>query len=88
MNGKNVIILTPHNDPDEPVRPKFSGDMIAAFAVKDALNGATGHYGHLIDMNSTTNLDLQAALYTGREWKVIDITPQIKPNPLPPGVTT
>jgi len=88
MNKKTVIIKTPHNDPDAPVAPRIIGDVFAVNDVREALNGAAGFYGHLIDIDKTTNLDLQSAIRLSRKWEVIYSTPEIEPNPLPPGAVT
>lgn len=88
IGGKIVVIKTPHNDPDVPVAPSITGDVFAVNAVREILNGATGFYGHLINIDSTTNLDLHSAINSAQEWDVVYIRPTIYPLPLPPGAVT
>lgn len=74
-------ISTPHNDPDKLVNPSLAG--IDLNTLKAELSQAYGHYGHTIDLENTTNLDLQAASYKLPSFEVVSVEPAIAPNPLP-----
>lgn len=91
-----VILTTPHNDPDEPVSPTIEFEPVAR-GLEDIIRrdferetrSLYGHYGHSVDIKSTTNLDLRAAVHQMPSFKVILLEPErIKPNPLPEGVDT
>ncbi len=89
VTESRVIIETEHDDPDEPVKPRFASDSSDAILIaKDEFNEASGHYGHLIDIESTTNLDLATAARQLPSFKLISVEPEIKANPIPPGANT
>lgn len=84
---KHKYTLEPHaiategSDPDEPVSPTLMGESLNT--LRSELSASYGHYGHTIDLDSTTNLDLQAAVYGLPSFEVVSIEPAIAPNPLP-----
>lgn len=84
--GGTVEITTPHNDPDRPVSPTYTGESEVVQILKEELSESYGHYGHILDPDNTTNLDLQAAIaLKGKPWEVIEIEPRIEPAELPEG---
>lgn len=74
-------IQTEGNDPDKPVTPTITGGSIDT--LRSELSESYGHYGHTIDLESTTNLDLQAAVHALPSFEAVSIKPAIAPNPLP-----
>ena len=88
INGNFVTIKTPHNDPDDIAPVVFGGKVSDVLDVQLGLSGASGYYGHSIDLKRTTNLDLQFAIVSLPLWEVLSVSPQISPNPLPPGVVS
>lgn len=90
-----VTITTDHNDPDEIVYPQISvesGNNKIQKHIEERLraeiNRGSGFYGHTMDFDNTTNLDLSAAVTSLSSFEVISIEPKITPNPLPDGVKT
>lgn len=83
-----VMIRTPHHDPDGAVEPEYIGLPMLVDLVKRKISESYGFYGHLLDPDAITNLDLAHALKTGKDWKVEEIAPEIRPAPLPEGVAT
>lgn len=85
-----LTVTTPNDDPDEVVKPEISTDSEASDLLQEifqlALEDSAGHYGHIIDPNNVSNLDLQAACYKLEDFEVVEIKPRISPNPLPEGV--
>lgn len=64
--GKKIAIATDGTDPDAIVFPKVEGDGDAIkriTALFDTDPGIVGHYGNQVSIQSTTNLDLHAAIY-------------------------
>ncbi len=93
--GTEIIIETQHNDPDDPVKLDFRAKNQEEQLIVDALKNNTlkieiesqyGHYGHGIELNSTTNLDLAIAVRSLPSFELISIDPRIMPSPLPEGV--
>lgn len=91
----NLTLTTEHDDPDKNVRPQIT-IQTAYPGLEASIKGnlereiefAHGHYGHLVNLYSTSNLDLAAAVKQLKSFKVVSIEPQIKPNSLPPGAIT
>lgn len=97
VTGTEIIIETQHNDPDESIEIDFRAKNQEEQLVADALGANTlkyeierqhGFYGHRIELDSTTNLDLAHAVRSLPSFDLISIEPQIKPSPLPEGVQT
>ena len=78
-----ATITTNHDDPDEVVTVIFGGAHFEQLLHE--LSKSYGHYGHLIDTESTTNLDLQSAAHKLPSFELKSIEPEIKPRPLPEG---
>lgn len=83
-----VMIRTPHDDPDGTVKPEYVGLSMFVNLVKMKLSESYGFYGHLLDPDAITNLDLNHALVVGKDWEVEAIAPKIEPSPLPDGAVT
>jgi len=82
-----IIITTPGYDPDTPVTPKFSSEEpLEITLLKSELEDSYGYYGHIFHVERTTNLDLYAALFGLKDYKIISVDKLPKPRPLPPGV--
>ena len=84
-----LIVTTPNDDPDEVVTPELSSDSEAGELLEElfkaALEDSAGHYGHVIDSDNVSNLDLQAACYKLNEFEVAEVEPPISPSELPEG---
>ena len=78
--GYNVAIATPHNDPDQTFSLKLEDIWL-----KKELGNAYGYYGHGINLDNISNLDLAIAVKTLPSFTVVNIEPKIKPNLLPKG---
>jgi hypothetical protein len=82
-----LTVTTPNNDPDEIVAPELASDSEASELLEElfkaALEDSAGHYGHIIDPDNVSNLDLQAACYKLDEFEVVEIEPPITPSELP-----
>jgi hypothetical protein len=85
-----ITITTEHDDPDKSITPKFtSEDKKNIPYLQHDLNRCYGHYGHGIELESTTNLDLRAAVHQLKDYEIIKMEPEVmRPNPIPPGVCT
>lgn len=83
-----VMIRTPHHDPDGAVNPEYIGIPDLVQFVKRHISEGYGVYGHLLNPDSITNLDLAHILATGDKWKLEAIAPPISPSKLPEGVQT
>lgn len=89
-----VTLTTPHNLPDDQVSPQI--EIEASEDLKEIIKRdferetqfIHGFYGHGVDINSTTNLDLGAALRNLPSFELVSIEPEIEPSPLPDGVQT
>lgn len=90
-----LILETTHNDPDKKVSPTIKIEASSEEFKKSIkldwqreTEYLSGFYGHLVDINLTTNLDLGAAVRQLSSFKIISIEPEIKPNPLPEGAVS
>lgn len=89
-----LSVVTDHNDPDRLVSPQLEGDenAIAAFDLELALGLPAGFYGHVVNWDLTTNLDLEASIRQivkrNPAFRVSAIVPEITPNPIPDGILT
>ena len=82
-----IIITTPGYDPDTSVVPKLTSvDPREVAILKSELEYTHGYYGHIFDIERTTNLDLYAVLYQLKGYKIVSIDKIPKARPLPPGV--
>ncbi len=81
-----ITISTDSSDADEPVT--FTTDGNHKDMLMHELSESYGHYGHGIDLEETTNLDLQAAAYKLPTFEVVSIAPVITPNQLPEGAVS
>jgi hypothetical protein len=81
-----VTLTTEHNDPQQEtgvifkVKPPEAEKLILA-KLKQEEEGLYGHYGHLINFNRVTNLDLQAAMRNLKAFTLISINPEMKADP-------
>lgn len=84
-----LIIETEHNDPDEAIAVEYIGDenAIADF-IREVSDGTYGYYGHLFNLDSTTNLDLQKVVHDLEGFEVLSISPEIKARSLPDGAVS
>lgn len=80
-------IRTASNNPDTPVKPAYPSHP-STEVLKSELRSQSGFYGHTIDPDNTTNLDLYVALKNLETFALESATPVPKPNPLPEGVQT
>jgi hypothetical protein len=87
-----VILSTEGNSPDVPVRPRITAkteDSTIKSHLEDRLrqelNNSIGFYGHTIDIESVTNLDLSAGARSLSSFKMVSIKPKITPSALPKG---
>lgn len=83
-----VYVRTPHNNPDGEITPEYIGPAPLVKMTKRKISTMSGFYGHTLDPERISNLDLAHVLVVGKDWVVDEIVPEIKPNPLPPNVTT
>jgi len=86
QTGEEIVIETPHDDPDRSFQFSYSGDY--SQALKTELLESYGHYGHGIELEAITNLDLQAAAYKLPSFEVVNVQPQINPSALPQGAVS
>ncbi|BAZ39429.1 hypothetical protein NIES4101_53820 [Calothrix sp. NIES-4101] len=90
-----LAVLTPHNEPDKPISLEFAfaddteedmQEFLEEVFLRE-LSQARGHYGHLIDPEKTTNLDLISGVRNLESFTFISQEPEaIAPNPLPENV--
>lgn len=87
--GLDITIRTEGFDPDEPVIPIIESDneTLKETLLYD-LNNASGVYGHLIDTQSTTNLDLATAARKLEYFDFDFIDQEIEPSQLPEEANT
>lgn len=85
--GAIAFIETDGYDPDEPVTPVINSDKLEELLTYE-LNNSSGFYGHLININSTTNLDLSAATRKLPSFEFISIDQEVEPTNLPEEVQT
>lgn len=91
-----VEIETPDNEPDTRFKPTIRFSSEAGFDLKDLetlfyndLRNASGMFGHVFDINSTTNLDLSAAVSSLQLFDVESMKPPvIEAKELPEGELT
>jgi hypothetical protein len=76
-----VAIATPHDDPDKTF-PLETDDGI----LKRDIGEGYGFYGHSIDIDNISNLDLQAVGRKLSSFEVVSVEPTIAPHRLPKGV--
>jgi hypothetical protein len=87
--GTQATISTDGFDPDEPVKPVIRSDNpILKKSLISELNNSSGIFGHLLDIESTTNLDLAAAARKLEYFDFISIDQEIEPSDLPDDVNT
>lgn len=90
-----LTLSTDHDDPDKAVTPSVSvdsdevsnQDYIKERLISE-LNTSYGFYGHLVSFDSTTNLDLSAAVRSLPSFELVSIEPEIMPRPLPDDVNS
>ena len=84
----NLEIISNSDDPDKRIEVKIvakpSSDEMSSelpFYLEETfrreIDGASGHYGHTVHLDSTTNLDLRAACDKLPSFEVKSITPPI-----------
>ena len=87
--GIQATISTDNFDPDEPVKPTITSDNpILRESLINELNSSSGIFGHLLDIESTTNLDLLAASRKLEYFDFISVDQEIEPSNLPDDVNT
>jgi hypothetical protein len=87
--GLQATISTDSFDPDEPVKPRIASDSSDLdYILQSELGTSTGVYGHLMDIESTTNLDLYAATKKLKHFHFVSIDQEIEPSDLPENVNT
>ena len=85
----DLDITTQHDEPDRLVQLNIdpnNQEIIDIF--NRELSESYGFYGHLIDLSALANLDLSIAVKQLPSFEVMEITPVIKPNPLPEGAVS
>jgi|688.fasta_scaffold1651384_1 hypothetical protein len=87
--GVQATISTEGFDPDETVKPIIDADNpdLRELLINE-LNDSSGIFGHLIDIESTTNLDLAAAARKLEYFDFVSIDREIEPSNLPEDVNT
>ena len=88
FKGILIIVSTDTVDPDEATKVTVEAQadseirsQIESMAIA-LISGSSGFYGHTMDLDSTSNADLSAALLSIPAFKTIDV-PEIAPKPLP-----
>jgi hypothetical protein len=77
-NLLNIVITTPHNEPDKLVEPEY--EPLDVYTL-NALSMSQGYYGHTLgDPYNTTNLDLYAACLNLEGYEMVEVTPIPKAN--------
>lgn len=89
VTGIQATISTEGFDPDEIVKPIIKSDNsnLKELLIAD-LNSSTGIFGHLLDVESTTNLDLSSAARKLEYFDFVSIDRDIEPSDLPNNVNT
>lgn len=80
-----VILETEHDDPDKAIALEYIGEQNAIADFIRATEGKYGYYGHIFNLDSTTNLDLQKVVYELEGFEVLSVEPKIKARSLPDG---
>lgn len=83
---ENLEIKTEHDDPDRQVTLTILGQSRNLFLKE--LSNSYGYYGHTINPETTSNLDLTVACHKLPSFKVEKIEPQISVRPLSEGVVS
>jgi hypothetical protein len=81
-----IIIETEVDDADSLTTITIDGQHQEALSHE--LNESYGHYGHIFDIEQTTNLDLAAAVKKLPSFEVVSIDPEPTPSELPEGAVS
>lgn len=88
-SDKLVTIETEGYDPDDPVIPQIVSDNLKLVdKLEKELNDSNGIYGHLLNTEGTTNLDLCYAVNTLPSFELVSFDQEIVPNPIPEDINT
>ncbi len=86
ITGRQIIIETDVDDADSPTSFKMDGQHQEA--LQHELGQSYGHYGHVLDIEQTTNLDLAAAVRKLPSFDVVSIDPEPTASDLPEGAVS
>jgi hypothetical protein len=79
--NKIIEITTKKDSADDLVVPFFKGEESIILELKNVLNKSYGYYGHRINLERTTNLDLYSACLNLEDYQLVSCEPIPKPNP-------
>ena len=82
ITGEAIAITTDSSSPDEPVTPKYEQHPLTASLLLE-LGQASGYYGHIINVDRTTDLDLHAACQKLESFSLKSADPVPVAKPLP-----
>lgn len=78
---QEVILNTSSNTPDDEVNVDYSGEFSESLK-RDLADNGYGYYGHVINLENITNLDLHATILALPGWVIIEAkgipTPTLK----------
>lgn len=78
-----VTIVTNNDTTDDVITLKIVGDDYDMSELRRELNDVSGGiYGHIFDIDDTTNLDLSYALKTLPSFSLISVEPELTVNSL------
>ncbi len=81
--NNNQVTIKTVEDPDSTSKIEYSGDHQMIADIKSKINeNPYGYYGHIIDPDVTTSLDLYVAIMRLEGYKIeVDKVPRGKPIP-------
>lgn len=83
ITKRQIVIETEVEDADSLTTMSFDGQHQEVLIYE--LSQSYGYYGHRVDIEQTTNLDLAAAVRKLPSFEVISIDPEPNPSGLPEG---
>lgn len=84
---ETIAIVTPNNDPDTLIKPTYSDPEFPDLLPE--LRETYGFYGHLINPESVTNMDLMAACSKLPSFEIVSLDNEgMTASSLPEGVQT
>jgi hypothetical protein len=91
ITGRQIIIETNVDDAGSPTSIKITSlkmDGQHQEALQHELGQSYGHYGHMLDIEQTNNLDLAAAVRKLPSFDVVSIDPEPTASDLPEGAVS
>ena len=85
VTSEAIAITTSSDDPDQIVIPNYE-DHPLTVSLRAELSKASGYYGHILNPDRTTNLDLHAACQKLENFTLESADPVPVAKPLPEDV--